>query len=94
MSIFYFIENTQSCAPNVDAVLESIVSNHLHPAVKTLRLKTHTASVVQPGFHCLTQKFHPVNGELVHEAQLASLLATQQVSSAAVGESFPSSKML
>ena len=37
ISIFSFIENNQW--PNVDAVIESVVSNHPHPAVETLRLK-------------------------------------------------------
>ena len=35
ISIFSFIENTQW--PNVDAVIESIVSQHPHPAIETLR---------------------------------------------------------
>ena len=71
MSIFSFIENTQ--LPNVDAVIESIVSNHPHPAVETLRLKTQTVSVVQPGFHYFTQKFHAVNGEFVHQMKVLKL---------------------
>ena len=37
ISIFSFIENTQW--PNVDAVIESVGSNHPHPAIETLRLK-------------------------------------------------------
>ena len=37
ISIFSFIENNQW--PNVDAVIESVVPNHPHPAVETLRLK-------------------------------------------------------